>query len=158
MVWPGSHRDVYTSHEKRFDFSARAKFLNVFRQHNVKAPFELTGSAGDVLFFHHRLFHSGSNNFGDTIRFGILNDFIPSNFDEIRGGTPTAENMWDYWSPAVQKIAADLADVSPLTRPGSQPVRAFLLRAFRAFRRLKGSYADEYEEKYARAKARSDDG
>lgn len=151
LVWPGSHRSNYTAHTKRFDFSAKPKFLREFRQRSPCRPFEVTGSAGDVLFFHHRLFHSGSNNFQNTIRFGVLNDFIPENFDEIRDDEPTADNMWDYWSEDLQQTSQQLMDCSPLTTTSNDMVRRLLISAFEIARKLKGSHANEYEEKIANA-------
>ena len=146
LVWPGSHRDVYLSHAKRFDFCARAEFLRHFERYTVKAPLEVTGSAGDVLIFHHRLLHSGSNNFGNTIRFGILNDFIPGDFETMRDLPPTPENMWDYWSDRVQQAAAELDDHGPITKVPSDFTRSLMINALHTIRRLKGNYRTDYEE------------
>lgn len=146
LVWPGSHRDVYLSHAKRFDFCARPEFLRHFERYSVKAPVELTGSAGDVLFFHHRLLHSGSNNFGNTIRFGILNDFIPADFEATRDVPPTTENMWEYWSDRLQQVAAGLEDHEPMTKPPSDIGRSVMINALHAVRSLRGKPRTDYEE------------
>ena len=146
LVWPGSHRDVYLSHAKRFDFCARPEFLQHFERYTVKAPLEVTGAAGDVLIFHHRLLHSGSNNFGNTIRFGILNDFIPGDFEAARELPPTAENMWDYWSDRVQQVAAGVENHGPLTDIPADIRRSLIINGLHTLRRLKGNYRTDYEE------------
>ena len=150
FVWPGSHVPIYTENEKKFVFSPKPGFINTFRKYNSRAPFELTGNAGDVLFFHHRLFHSGSNNFGNSIRFGVLNDFIPSNYDDICDEVPTQDNMWDYWSMELKEAAGKLQDISPVTETKPDMLRKLLIQSQRTIRLLKGSYADEYEEKIAK--------
>jgi hypothetical protein len=155
LVWPGSHKPVYTAHDKKFDFSANERFLEVFRQYTFQPPFEITGCAGDVAFFHHRLFHSGSNNFGRSVRFGVLNDFIPGNYDEIRHDEPTADNMWEYWSDGVQRVANRLGERSPLTSPRPDYIRKLLIGGQRAIRRIRGAYLDEYEEKLAKDAVRN---
>jgi hypothetical protein len=146
LVWPGSHRDVYLSHSKRFDFCARQEFLQHFERYSVKAPVELTGSAGDALFFHHRLLHSGSNNFGKTIRFGILNDFIPADFEATRDVPPTPGNMWNYWSDRVQQVASGLEDHGPLTQPPADIARSLMINALHTVRGLRGKPRTDYAE------------
>ena len=146
LVWPGSHRDVYLSHTKRFDFCARQEFLQHFERYSVQAPVELTGSAGDVLFFHHRLLHSGSNNFGNTIRFGILNDFIPADFEATRETLPTQENMWEYWSDGIQQVAGGLENHAPLTKAPADVARSLMINALHAVRSLRGKPRTDYAE------------
>ncbi len=145
-VWPGSHRDVYLSHSKRFDFCARPEFLQHFDRYAVQAPVEFTGSAGDVLFFHHRLLHSGSNNFGNTIRFGILNDFIPANFEATRDVPPSPDNMWEYWSDHVQESAAEHEGLGPTTPSPGGFVRSTIIKALHGMRRLRGKPHTDYAE------------
>lgn len=157
LVWPGSHRDVYLSHAKRFDFCARTEFLRHFERYTVKPPLEFTGSAGDVLVFHHRLLHSGSNNFGSTIRFGILNDFIPAEFEAMRDLPPTPENMWDYWSDRVQQAAAEIDGHDPITRVPSDLTRSLMINALHTIRRLKGNYRTDYEEILAKDPSKAAD-
>ena len=146
LVWPGSHRDVYLSHAKRFGFCARPEFLRHFERYAVKAPLEVTGTAGDVLIFHHRLLHSGSNNFCNTIRFGILNDFIPADFEAMRDLPPTLENLWDYWSDRVQQVAAGIDEHGPITSVPGDIGRSLMINALHTVRRLRGKYRTDYEE------------
>ena len=75
-VWPGSHRRVFEHHirngkgpgdrisDKEFDFE-------------YGSPIPVVGKAGDVIFMHYLLIHSGSANHSASVRIGLNSAIQP---------------------------------------------------------------------------------
>ncbi|MDA0711172.1 MAG: phytanoyl-CoA dioxygenase family protein [bacterium] len=126
-VWPGSHHVVHphcssTHGPVKAD---RAQAYALARDQALRdiTPVELSGRAGDVIFWHPRLLHSGGNNLSAGSDRPILRVIVPCDYqrdgldffdDPIEGpgpnhqwwvdtrnfhsdGLPTAANIWDGW-------------------------------------------------------------
>lgn len=144
-VWPGSHVDVYNSMQRKFDYIPKDSFIPVFEKHNVLKPFEWTGKAGDVMFAHHRIMHSGSNNFNNSIRFAILHDFLNPEYERVRLEPSAEDEMWDYWAPEVKAAAQRLGnDAGPSIPRRRSIVRETLIRGQQFLRQMKGAPRHDY--------------
>lgn len=141
-VWPGSHRALYPHFTSKFDYAPKPEFHRVFDQYNPARPFELTGKKGDVYFLHHRILHAGSNNFKDKIRWGVLVDFLPNNFETLRAQAPDAANVWEDWGEQVQQVARECG-AHPLA-PRAALSRALRLKMLHASRVMKGKPRHDY--------------
>lgn len=142
-VWPGSHLPIYEQCNSKFDYKPRDGFKQIFDQYNHSLPVEITGKKGDVFFMHHRILHSGSNNFRDKIRFGMLVDYLPDNFDRLRQQQP-GDDKWEDWSEAIQQTAK-VSSQKPSPSPKISWSRSLLLRLVHLYRRLRGQPAHSYE-------------
>lgn len=146
-VWPGSHHDVYATMERKFDYCPTPTFIEAYDRYNVLGPIEWTGAAGDVLFAHHRLMHSGSNNFSRRVRFAVLHDFLSRDYESLRLERGDTAQMWDYWSPGIRAAAQRLGpNPAPAIEPRRRASRALLIRGQELLRRLKGSARHAYLE------------
>lgn len=72
-VLPGSHRQVFEHW-----ISTENKGNTVPPQLSYAAPLPVAGNAGDVIFMHYLLVHSGSTNHSDHIRVGLNTAVMPS--------------------------------------------------------------------------------
>lgn len=142
-IWPGSHLPIYRQCDSKFDYKPKPGFKSVFDQFNLSKPIEITGKKGDVFFMHHRVLHSGSNNFQDNIRFGMLVDYLPQNFDELRKQIP-GDDFWEDWSDSVQQAAKQSSQQTPL-KPKYSLSRSALLKLVHLYRILRGQPAHSYE-------------
>lgn len=117
-VWPGSHQRLFPTFALRCDQS-RVLFyphLPEFKgvthseaylaelQHVIEdtEPFECHGTAGDIVFWHHRLAHAAGQNYSDQIRQAVLADFWTQDMGQLRT-KPVSADMWEDWSEAVQR-------------------------------------------------------
>ncbi len=75
-VYPGSHKALFHAHRFAANWSPLPHFAEVMREVATEtAPLELTGSKGDVVFWHGRLVHSAGVHFGQHIRWAVFADF-----------------------------------------------------------------------------------
>jgi hypothetical protein len=141
-AWPGSHIPIYKACRSKFDYLPSADFTSVYNQYNLSKPLDLTGNKGDVIFLHHRMLHSGSNNFSSKVRFGMLVDYTSQNFEEIRQQPPT-DDIWEDWSEAVQQ-AAKTQDAKVL--PQKSLARSIKIQLIHAIRKARGIPPRAYAE------------
>ena len=126
-VWPGSHHSVHPHSDtvhgpvgpERAEGYARARD-DVLRK---TTPVEFSGNAGDVIFWHPRLLHSGGINHSADHERPVLRLIVPCDFqregftffDDLVNGPgpnhqwwvdtrnfhedipPTPDNIWDGW-------------------------------------------------------------
>ena len=141
-VWPGTHTMVWRDFSSKFDYLPKPSFHPRFDRLNAFEPVELIGKRGDAFFCHHRVMHGGSNNLRERVRFGILVDFLRSDFEAMRAAEP-GEEMWDYWSDAVHATAARREGLQPDPLRSSPP-RSLMLKSLQTIRRLRGQRPDAY--------------
>ena len=70
---------------------------------NRQAPADCHGSAGDVLFWHHRLGHMAGHNYTSRIRQAVLYDFRRTDLEEMQG-CPPPRDMWRDWSEELREV------------------------------------------------------
>jgi ectoine hydroxylase-related dioxygenase (phytanoyl-CoA dioxygenase family) len=105
-VWPGSHRTFYPDFESAYRMEPTASY-EVHRARLDGMPsIDCFGHAGDVVFWHHRLGHMAAHNHTRHIRQAVLYDFRKKDLAQQQEAPP-AGDMWQDWSPAVQKAAVD---------------------------------------------------
>jgi len=105
-VKPGSHRQLY-EHWVKNGMTPVADFMP-----ELAPSLPIEGKAGDVIFFHYLLVHSGSDNCDDHIRVG-LNTAVhqdPQRPFELPEGAPDAT-----WTPLARTLRTDnIAGARPL--------------------------------------------
>ena len=121
-VWPGSHRRLYPTFAMMYD-QPRIPFYEHLPTHKgiLHTPeyeaeiaqiladtpaVDCWGSAGDVVFFHHRLAHMAGHNYSTVIRQAVLYDFCKTDLDEARA-RPPGEDMWRDWSDEVKSAGTE---------------------------------------------------
>jgi len=142
-VWPGSHLPIYHACDYKFHYQPNQNFKPVYNRYNLSKPAELTGGKGDVIFLHHRILHSGSNNFADRIRFAMLVDYVPANFEQLRKQKPN-ENSWEDWSEKVQQAVE--SNTQPEIQPTASLSRSLALKLVHGLRKVRGIPQHSYGE------------
>jgi hypothetical protein len=114
-VYPGSHRRFWTTFELQYDTLRRradsdylveqqhhtAEYHQVREECHKSGKLELTGKAGTVIFWHHRIAHQAGDNNSKMIRCAALHDFHRTDLQMKRERAP-ADDMWADWSEEVQ--------------------------------------------------------
>jgi hypothetical protein len=116
-VWPRSHARLFHTYALRYDqpripfYGHLPKFkglvytpeyLREIDQLNIDTQaVECCGSAGDVVFWHHRTAHMAGHNYSDVLRQAVLADFWTTELDDLRS-RPVTDDMWSDWSEVVQ--------------------------------------------------------
>ncbi len=116
-VWPKSHRRLYPTFKLRYDqpripyyehvpsfkgiVHSEEYLAEIGRLNEDTKPVECWGSAGDIVFWHHRTAHMAGHNYSKVIRQAVLADFWTDRLDEDRAADPGGD-MWRDWSPEVQ--------------------------------------------------------
>ena len=103
-VKPGSHRQLYEYWQTRGEMTPIFDLMDQFAPSRV-----LPGKAGDVIFFHYLLVHSGSDNLTENIRVGI-NTAVhqdPENPYQIKLGAPD-----ESWTPFDYTLRTDNIQVA----------------------------------------------
>jgi hypothetical protein len=124
-VWPGSHRRLYRTFKLRYDqpripyYDHLPSFKGIVHTpeylEHIEAlnrevtPVECWGSAGDIVFWHHRTAHMAGHNHSAVIRQAVLADFWKPELDEYRMSPPD-EDMWQDWSGAIQNSDGRYSD------------------------------------------------
>jgi len=134
-VWPGSHKRLYPTFQMKYDqpripfYEHMPKFKGIIQSPEYEeeimkilqdtVPVDCWGSAGDAVFFHHRLAHMAGHNYSDKMRLAVLYDFKKKDLDECRT-RPPHENMWEDWSDllkaAPETFSKDFAQVQRLNK------------------------------------------
>jgi hypothetical protein len=99
-VWPGSHRLFYKAFQSKLGFVKSRIYERLVHHLNQYDPVQIPGMKGDVIFFHHRLFHAPSNNNGRKIRFAYLCDFRVKDYRTLCDQVPV--DVWEDW-PRLQE-------------------------------------------------------
>ncbi len=117
-VYPGSHRVMHFAHKFEANWSPLPNFRDfVHKVAEEIQPYEFSGNAGDVMFWHGRSIHSAGIHTGSKIRWAVFADFSqdrPVLSDEehrelgqyewfkdtklFREDLPVTQNMWRSWN------------------------------------------------------------
>lgn len=124
-VWPGSHQRLYPTFSLRYDqpripyYDHLPSFKGIVHSpeylqeidalNTDTQAVECWGSAGDIVFWHHRTAHMAGHNHSSVIRQAVLADFWKTDLDELRT-QPADGDMWRDWSAAVQNAANTYSD------------------------------------------------
>lgn len=99
FLWPGSHLQLWQYYRDNpaaisaGDDPGRDAALAAIGR--TQAPVEATMRAGDVLLWHHNLYHAPSTNVGPRPRWGFFLRFHHAQEQRIRHAAP--EDLWTYW-------------------------------------------------------------
>jgi hypothetical protein len=97
LVWPGSHCDLYAEFHSTTEHLPGARCAALMEAIGRRRPVQLSGKAGDVILFHHRLMHAASvHRRRIRPRHAVFVDFSRGNADELSKEPPTA-NVWEHW-------------------------------------------------------------
>ena len=100
--WPKSHLTTHTyflDNPTHIDGSFRdfeGWGWEIFSDQSPEPPREFLGKAGDVIFWHCFLCHTGSANIHDSPRFGVFARWSYRKRERMRYEVP--ENLWTYWT------------------------------------------------------------
>lgn len=104
-VWPGTHH-VMAEHHGSLGGEDRAPSFDQALA-GVQAqihPFEVSGPAGTVVFWHQRLVHTAGINTRKTVRHATLCDFKNEQF--LAAADQPSADMWSTWSPRVTQFSS----------------------------------------------------
>jgi hypothetical protein len=108
LVWPGSHCDLYPQFHSTMEHLPVPGYQDAFERIGRLRPVQVTGKAGDVILFHHRLMHAPSvHRRGKTPRHAIFVDFSTSDAGDLARLQPTTE-VWEHWN-GLRKLNATRA-------------------------------------------------
>ena len=102
-VWPGSHRRLFEHWRARGVGPGGAVPDRTFDL-DLGDPVPAVGSAGDVIFMHYLLVHSGSVNHADRIRIGLNSAIHP---DPARPYIPKSGPPQPDWTPLDWTLRTD---------------------------------------------------
>lgn len=75
-LYPGAHRIMHYAHLCEANWSPKSDYIEYLKRVvREVTPFELVGSAGDVIFWHGRMIHSAGIHTGQNIRWAVFGDF-----------------------------------------------------------------------------------
>jgi hypothetical protein len=105
LYWPQSHLSTHDyflefpahidgSFTEREDWEERT--WRVFSDKAPQTPVEFTGRAGDVIFWHCFLCHTGSPNVLSVARTGVFSRWHHADKEQMRYDIP--EDLWKYWN------------------------------------------------------------
>jgi hypothetical protein len=89
VVLPGSHRQVF-----EYWCAHGIESSHAVPPLKYSAPVALAGKAGDVIFMHYLLVHSGSRNFSDHARIGMNTALMPDPVFPYQPKTGPADESW----------------------------------------------------------------
>ncbi len=102
IYWPKSHLTTHTyflDNPTHIDGSFRdfeGWGWEIFSDRSPEPPREFLGKAGDVIFWHCFLCHTGSPNIHDVPRFGVFSRWSYREKERIRFEVP--KDLWKYWT------------------------------------------------------------
>ena len=102
-VWPRTHRAVYEVFSKLEGQERHRVYHEKLEEFNTQTPVEACGEAGDILFWHNLLGHTGGHNRSEVIqlREAVLTDWNKEDSEELAAQRPH-EDMWHEWSEEIQ--------------------------------------------------------
>ncbi len=94
--WPGSHNVSYEYFRTHSLLSVRGgTSSDVYPEGTLVEGREFVGSAGDAIFWHSQLFHTGSKNVNRNIRMALIGRFARRDANDIR--FETCDDQWAHW-------------------------------------------------------------
>ena len=94
--WPGSHNMAYEYFQTHSLLSVQGGVSSdVFAEGTFPKGSEFVGQAGDAIFWHGQLFHTGSKNVNRNIRMALIGRFSRKDTNDIR--FETCDNQWAHW-------------------------------------------------------------
>ena len=116
LVWPGSHCDLYPQFRSTMEHLPVPGYQASFDRIARMRPVQITGKAGDVILFHHRLMHAASvHRRRNKPRHAIFVDFSSSDARDLVHQQPTAD-VWEHWDGLKARHSNNgsaLADMKP---------------------------------------------
>jgi hypothetical protein len=102
-LWPRSHVAFHPLFARHVGDGPLPGFEQARREWSERPGLEVTGHAGDVIFYHHRLLHSPGQNRGRHVRQALVTEFsseaLASSLHE-----PPPDDMWWYWSGLKERV------------------------------------------------------
>jgi hypothetical protein len=109
-VWPASHGIMARHHASLGGEDRLPSFDQALAEVQAQIrPFEASGPAGTVVFWHHRLVHTAGVNTRKTVRHASLCDF--KNEQILAAADRPSADMWSTWSPRVTQFSSASAAV-----------------------------------------------
>ena len=102
-IWPGSHLRFYYTFTSQYCNEPTEDHPIARDYYNGQQPVDCYGEAGDIVFWHHRLAHSGPPNTTGRIRRAVLYEFSKLDIEQTQL-EPPQKNMWRDWSPEFGQI------------------------------------------------------
>ena len=101
VVRPGSHRQIFEYWMKKSELPTAE---NIMADLDYAPPITVAGKAGDVIFMHHLMVHSGSANHDEHVRVAINANFTcdPKKNYQVKNGAPA-----DGWTPLDWSLRTD---------------------------------------------------
>ena len=97
MAWPGSHFPMRLAYRHAAGDSRTPDYQRrLYQMARAQAAVEVTGAAGTVIFWHHRLAQGSAINRIDRPRHSVCVDFSPSHLDQLIK-QPTPIDPWKDW-------------------------------------------------------------
>ena len=94
--WPGSHNVAYEYFKTHSLLSVQGGVSSdVFPEGTFPKGSEFVGQAGDAIFWHGQLFHTGSKNVNRNIRMALIGRFSRKDTNDIR--FETCDDQWAHW-------------------------------------------------------------
>ena len=94
--WPGSHNVAYEYFKTRSLLSVQGGISSdVFPADTFPQGQQFSGKAGDAIFWHGQMFHTGSKNINRNIRMALIGRFSRKDANDIR--FETCGDQWAHW-------------------------------------------------------------
>jgi ectoine hydroxylase-related dioxygenase (phytanoyl-CoA dioxygenase family) len=94
--WPGSHKVAHEYFKTHSLLSVQGGVSSdVFAEGTFPEGQQFVGKAGDAIFWHGQLFHSGSKNVNRNIRMALIGRFSRKDSNDIR--FETNDDQWATW-------------------------------------------------------------
>ncbi|MDA1191286.1 MAG: phytanoyl-CoA dioxygenase family protein [Candidatus Poribacteria bacterium] len=95
-VWAGSHKTFYQDFHSQYKMEPKDCHEEHRRQVNDSPHTDCYGSAGDIVFWHHRIGHMAGHNYSRQIRQAVLCDYRKRDLDTTQD-EPPQDDMWRDW-------------------------------------------------------------
>ena len=94
--WPGSHRVAHEYFKTHSLLSVQGGVSSdLYQEGKFPEGQQFVGKAGDAIFWHGQLFHSGSKNVNRNIRMALIGRFSRKDSNDIR--FETNDDQWATW-------------------------------------------------------------
>ena len=101
-VWPGSHKQFYYDFHSAHKMEPTEQYQADMEQVNRQPYVDCHGGPGDIVFWHHRIGHSGGYNRSRQIRKAVLYEYRKKDLYRTQE-QPPPEDMWRDWSDATKE-------------------------------------------------------